>query len=407
MAEDRRIRFLSELDASLPMPLERRAEVIEEIASHLDDAVAAHLELGSSPAAAEESAQARLGPPHLLAADLARSEQSTWRLLAGVGAGVRTGIGQGMYGFLLGWLLTLFGIYALLAVVQLSDSLFKTGWTFQFSDQGWNTLITTGAIALGLYHAGRAVPRAVGIASRRPIADVRPWVASLGTAAAFFLLVFVMEMPHNWPSAIALIIAPLAFALGSYQPTLIHRRLHLPWIVIVALVVLIPVGLLASAGENGEGPVPSAWGEGLVTIDWGEERVAIVGPAWASDRALQLDSSGWSNDGHAVTATWELGSPAQIAGLRDLRVEAWREDPDVIGRLDTRWNEPFAVAGVEREGATLSGTVVTTAEPGISMWELFLTGVGADGRRYVVASGGGGNSTFTGTVWDSVVAITD
>ena len=406
MAEDQRIRFLTELDASLPMPLERRAEVIEEINAHLDDAVAAQLERGSSPTEAEANAQARLGPPHLLAADLARSEQSTWRLLAGVGAGVRTGIGHGIYGFLLGWLLTLLGIYAVLAIVQLSGSLFQTGWTVQVADQGWNTLITTGAIAFGLYHSGRAVPRAVGIASRRPIADVRPWVTSLGTAAAFFLLVFVVEMPQNWPSVIALSIAPLAFALGSYRPNLIHRRLHFPWVVVVALLVLIPLGLLASAGGNGEGS-DKIEGEGSVTTEWGEQRVAIVGPQWASDGPLQLDASGWSSDGRGVAATWELESPTQIAGLRDLRVEGWRADPDVIGRLDARWNEPFAVAGVEREGATLSGTVVTTTEPGISMWELFLTGAGADGRRYVVASGGGGSSTFTGAVWDWVMAITD
>jgi hypothetical protein len=404
MAEDRRIRYLTELDASLPMPLERRAEVIEEINSHLDDAVAAQLERGILPAEAEESAQARVGPPHLLAADLARSEQSTWWLLAGVGAGVRTGLGQGVYGFLLGWLLTLLGIYALLVVVRLSDSLFKTGWNFQFTDQGWNTLITTGAIAFGLYYSGRAVPRAVGIASRRPFAEVRPWVASLGTAAAFLLLVFAVEMPQNWPSVIALSIAPLAFAVGSYRPNLVHRRLHVPWVVLIALLFLIPLGLLASAGGNGgasETSETSVWGE------WGEERAAIVGPQWAADGDLELGASGWSSDGRAVTATWELGSPAQVAGLRELRVEAWRADPDVIGGLDARWTEPFAVAGVERDGAALSGTVVTTTEPGISVWELFLTGSGADGRRYVVASGGGGNSTFTGTVWDWAIAVAD
>jgi hypothetical protein len=404
MAEDRRISYLAELDASLPMPLDRRAEVIEEINSHLDDAVAAQIERGIPRTEAEESAQARLGPPHLLAADLARSEQSAWRLLAGVGAGVRTGIGQGIYGFLLGWLLTLLGIYALLAIVQLSDSLLKTGWTFQFSDQGWNTLITTGAIAFGLYHAGRAVPRAVGIASRRPIADVRPWVALLGTPAAFLLLVFVVEMPQNWSSVIALSIAPIAFALGAYRPTLIHRRLHVPWIVLISLFFLVPLGLLASAGGDGGASETS---ETSVWAGWGEERFAIVGHQWAVDGDLQLGASGWSSDGRAVTATWELGSPAQISGLRDLRVEAWRADPDVIAGLDSRWTEPFAVAAVERDDATLSGTVVTTTEPGISAWELFLTGAGADGRRYVVTSGGGGNSTFTGTVWDWVIAVAD
>ena len=60
---------------------------------------------------------------------------------------------------------------------------------------------------------------------------------------------------------------------------------------------------------------------------------------------------------------------------------------------------------LERDGALSATWLVTTTEPGISMWELFLTGAGADGRRYVIASGGGGNSTFTGAVWDWVMAI--
>ena len=276
MAEDQRIRFLTELDASLPMPLERRAEVIEEINAHLDDAVAA--QLSEAPRSTKRRRRRRTGSARLTGwrRTWARSEQSTWRLLAGVGAGVRIGIGQWFYGFV-GWLLLLLGVYGLFAILQVSDRLFQTGWTFQFTDQGWNTLITTGAIAFGLYHAGRAVPRAVAIASRRLVPEVRPWVATIGTAAALFLLVFVVEMPQNWPSAIALSVAPLAFASGSYRPHLVHRRLHLSWAVVVALLVLIPLGILASAGENGG---VTQTNETSVSAEWGEERVAIVGLSW-------------------------------------------------------------------------------------------------------------------------------
>ena len=134
------------------------------------------------------------------------------------------GVGQWIYGFLLGWLTLLLGIYGLAGAVQLADRLFETGWTFQFTDQGWNTLITSGAFAVGLYFAGRAVPRAMSIASRRPVGELRPWVATIGTAATFAIFFFVIEMPLNWASAIGMAVVPLAFGLGAYRPHLLPSR---------------------------------------------------------------------------------------------------------------------------------------------------------------------------------------
>jgi hypothetical protein len=81
--ERSRATYLAELDAILPFPDDRRSEIVEEIAAHLDDAVADGLP--------EAEAQRRLGEPTDLARDLARPEQSAWRMLAGVGAAVRVG----------------------------------------------------------------------------------------------------------------------------------------------------------------------------------------------------------------------------------------------------------------------------------------------------------------------------
>jgi hypothetical protein len=397
MAEEARDRYLAALDDELPMPAGRRAEVIEEISAHLDDAVADGIARGVPADRAEDDAQSRLGGARALARELARPEQTAWRLFAAAGAGLRAGVGPWVYGFFFTWLLMFAAVLVVFTIAQVASRLLPVDIAIQTTD-GWNSALTALPIAVGLYFAGRAATDAVSVASRRLRSQVRPWVAGAGTLMAAGMLVLVVELPQNWPSAIALTTAPFAFALGSYRPHLLPRQLRVPWVVVIALLLLIPLGLLASAATNGERSFTEAPAE---------RRMAIVGPQWAPDGAEPIGASGWSSDGRAVTATWELESTAQIAGLRDLRIEAWRADPDVIGALDAGWDEPFAVAGAQRDGTMVSGTVVTTQEPGISMWELFLTGVGGDGRRYRVAPGGGGNSTFTGTVWNWVVAITD
>lgn len=405
MAEDRRISFLTELDASLPMPLERRAEVIEEINAHLDDAVAERLGHGDPPDVAEIYAQRRLGAPQDLAGDLARSEQSAWRLLAAVGAGVRMGVGQWIYGFLLGWLLLLLGIYALAGAVQLAARLLETGWTFQFTDQGWNTLVTSGAFAIGLYFAGRAVPRAVSIASRRLTSEVRPWVATIGTAATFALFFFVMEMPLNWASAIGMAAVPLTFGLGVYRPHLLPSRMGRRYLIIIGALVLVPAIGLWSAGAGSSGGVEVTDGE------LPDRGLAMVGPWWAdpmtAEQPLLWNIRLGDPRGAGDPYEWELNGGAALAGLRSLRVEAWHSEEGAQGRLDPRFREPFAVAPIERDGRTLTASLDTSSTPGTNLWELIVTGVGDDGTRYVLDAGTILNSTFHGSAWDWFVAVSD
>lgn len=405
MADDRRIRYLTELDASLPMPLERRAEVIEEIDAHLDDAVAAHLERGGAPDEAEAHAQRRLGAPSDLARDLARSEQSPWRLLAAVGASVRVGVGQWLYGFLLGWLLLLLGIYALAGAVQLADRLFEAGWTFQFTDQGWNTLITSGAFAFGLYFAGRAVPRTMSIASRMPVGELRPWVATIGTAATFGLFFFVIEMPLNWASVIGMAAVPLAFSLGVYRPHLLRSRMGRRYLIIVGALVLVPMIGLWSAGTGSSGGVEVADGE------LPDRGLAMVGPWWAdpmtAEEPLLWNIRLGDPRGAGDPYEWELNGSAALAGLRSVRVEAWHSEEGTHGRLDPRFPEPFAVAPIERDGRTLTASLDTSSTPGTNLWELIVTGIGDDGTRYVLDAGTVLNSTFHGSAWDWIVAVSN
>lgn len=405
MGEEQRVRFLAELDASLPMPLERRAEVVEEINAHLDDAVAARVEHGDGLDAAETYAQRRLGAPGDLARDLARPEQSAWRLLVAVGAGVRMGVGQWIYGFMLGWLALLLGIYALFGAVQLANRLFETGWTFGFTDQGWNTLITSGAFAFGLYFAGRAVPRTVSITSRRVAGEVRPWVAAIGTFATFGLFVFVIEMPQNWASAIGMATAPLAFGLGAYRPHLLPSRIRPRFLIVAGAFVLVPIIGLMSLGTRSSGAAEVTDGEPADRGLW------TIGPWWADPMAggepvlwnIRLGDPRGAGDPYE----WELNGDAALAELRELRVEAWHVDVRAAGPQLADHPEPFAVAPIGRDGRTLTAWLDTSSTPGADSWELVVTGVGSDGTRYILDAGTILNSTFHGSAWDWIVAVSD
>ena len=410
MAEDRRIRFLGELDDSLPMPLERRGEVIEEINAHLDDAVAERLEHGDPPDAAEMHAQARLGSPRDLARDLARPERSAWRLLAGVGAGIRIGVGQWIYGFVLGWLTLLLGIYALAGAVQLADRLFETGWTVQFTDQGWNTLIMSGAFAIGLYYAGRAVPRTVSIASRTPVGQLRPWVATIGTAATFALFFFVIEMPLNWASAIGMAAVPLAFGLGVFRPQLLPGQPRSWVLVLVGALVLVPLlGLLIAGAQTGSGSSVTDDGSSVTDVEFPDRGLGMVGPWWAdpmtADEPVLWNIRLGDPQGSGEPYEWELNGDAALAGLRDLRVEAWHVLMATTPRLDPGQREPFAAAPIARDGRTLTASLDTSSTPGTDAWELIVTGVGDDGTRYILDAGTILNSTFHGSAWDWLVAV--
>lgn len=102
---------------------------------------------------------------------------------------------------------------------------------------------------------------------------------------------------------------------------------------------------------------------------------------------------------------WELNGNAAMAGLRGLRVEAWHSNASPHGELDQRYDEPFAVAPIERTGRMLTASLDTASTPGVSSWELIVTGVGRDGTRYIVDAGTILSSTFTGSVWDWIVAV--
>lgn len=397
MPDDARARYLAQLDEQLPMPAEERAEILEEIDTHLDDAVEDALARGVPIDRAESGSQARLGAPIDLARELSRPHQPAWSWLAAAGAGIRSGIGHWLYGYLVGALATFLLAIVLTALVQLSGRLLGNGWRLEFSDQGWNAALVAAAIATGLYYAGRAIPRAVSRSSRRLVRDVRPWAVSILTVLAAALLLLVVESPHNAASVVAFMLAPGATVLGAYHPTLLPDRVRLSHAAIAALAMLVLAISLGAAAtlEVGDEPAP--------TIGAPDRGLSRIGPNWPGHAVL---SGGWGQQGGVVRWAAEVVRPGALVDLRDLRLEAWHADPATFD-IDARHDAPFATAPVIVDGSELRAEIVTTGEPGVSFWDLVLTGVGPDGRRYVVDAGNGGSSTFTGTAWDWIVAVTD
>ena len=136
------------LGARRLLPIERRAELIEEINAHLNDAVAERLEARRH---AGRRGDARTDAPRFAERSRARSRSTR---AVGLAAPCRGGRGcpHGRRPMDL-------RLPARLADVApgcllpsppscsgtLATRLFETGWTVQFTDQGWNTLITSGA----------------------------------------------------------------------------------------------------------------------------------------------------------------------------------------------------------------------------------------------------------------------
>lgn len=393
MPDRSRSDYLAELEGILPFPAERRAEIVEEIATHLDDAVAG--------GASEERAQDRLGDPIQLAEALARPEQSTVRLLAAAGAGVRGAVGPWLYGYLLASLVVFVAVFVVAALVTLAARVIGSPVTFNTAG-GWNTAITAIPLATALYFAGRAATRAASVASRRLVQRVRPWVAALGSAGAALVLWFVMEAPQNVASVIALGVTPLAVALGAYRPRILPAHPRVPLVIIVGLLALIPLGILTSAVLPPAGGV----GEEIPGHVW-ERRTAIVGPTWAAASEPMFESNGWATTDDGVTAEWSPVRPGLLDEFSEVRLEAWRRVDGSQWRLDPAYSAPFAIGPVTRDGDRLVGTVATHREPFATAWELVLTGVASDGVRYVLDAPGGGSGGFVGSVTDWVAAVLD
>jgi uncharacterized membrane protein len=409
--------YLDRVGDHLRMPDDRRDEVLEEIAAHLDDAIDALMEEGLSIEQAEREAMARLGSPAELGDELRRTHQTTKRLLAAAGGGVWQGVMGGFTGYIAAavWLIPV--SLVLTAVVSALAS--SAGGSGYDDVTGLVTAYTPFALAGGAFLAGRRAARTVADrAWRRPQAVRVP----VGVVGGIILAVLALLVPadHGWLSIILTLAIPFAFAAGA--ATFGGRADGTPWLGLrwpsalptpaaTALVVFV-AGFAVAISISIAFP---GWSGGIRSDDaWYQlptaERWSTAGYLAVADRVVEAPEGSWWRLAPARRgwASVELGDPAQVvARWSDVRIEAWE------GASPDRWpmataagaTAPYLVIAVP-DPATTPEIDVRVGQPGIQSYLLFVTGTDrATGIRAALEFPEGSSTRFHGSVIEWFAAV--
>lgn len=387
--------YLERLDQGLRLPAGLRRDVLAEIAGHLSQSVATLEADGATHADAVREALRRLGPPEPLARDLRSAQQTTRRLIAGVGGGVfgaTAGLGVGL----------LFGALALLPAVLFSmllttaiNALAHTEWTWSSAAATSSNLLF---VDIAMVVTGRVVTRLSAGLARRELRPVAWVVTAIGVPIVAALTVGQIRQEWTWlgvPFAVAL---PVCFAAGALTADRAvrwpSRRLRLVgWLALGTAYVAIPV-LLGAPSVDARIPPP------------GIERVAPPAPAafvpQTAGAGTGLFTSCWSFEEPAIECTVH-GVPS--VPFTDLRLEAWPGEQDFIpDGPDPRATAPLAVAPMVAETEKLTGTVDAGFHRSGNAWWLVVTGVGPDGVRYRITDGYGETFDWSPTLLEWLAA---
>lgn len=429
--------YLDLVDASLGLPAEVRAEIRAELSDHLEDSIEALEAEGLDRPRAIREALARLGRAEELARQLRAAHQSTRRLLAGAAGGVWSagvGVAQGylaVFGF---WMISIdLGILLLQKpFYQTMD--FWTGSGFGSADLGAPIALFCMMGWAPSFLAGRRSVRASARLSRRGARRLRGFWAIAGLLALGWLVLFGLRVQQSWLVVPCELAMPILFAAGALMRP--DENLHLPKSRARLLLVpgaLIVAGLLMGAAV----PLPNQYSPDNSpsfsnypsASDLGYNR---VGPAascvpanqyYAGDSCVLLGDSDldWMGPGkpstRQVVEPWDIVDSRGLTGFTDIRFEIWR------GRIVTITADPpsavqeeFSQYGLDPTASRPEVTVAAVIDGdqlrlvgnlGNTRWRhwlVFVTGVGADGRRYRLAEPYSLETTFTGTAWDWLTA---
>jgi hypothetical protein len=195
------------------MPDEASGAVLEELATHIDDAVAAGIRNGLTADEAERDALARLGPPDELGDDLRRTHQTRRRLLAAVGAGAwhaTQGAARGYLGGLVVALAIMVGgglVVALVAgIFRFSTSESATWRLFQ--------VFVYPSIWGAAWLSARYLVETVSDRSLRAVELVRGRIAWIG-AGLVAVPVALLPADHTHITVGLAVATPLVFAIGA------------------------------------------------------------------------------------------------------------------------------------------------------------------------------------------------
>ena len=409
--------FLRQVADGLPFDEAERLDIVRELASHIVDSTARFESEGLTLGEAEHRALERLGPPDRLAIELTHARRTPRRLLAAAGAGTWAAVSGVIYGYLFGVLILVVVSIGTAALAASAVHMFGGSWGGLLD----NTAITLLALGVGAYAAGLKVTPVVAARAGYHIRAARRVTTALGGAliAAYALVVWSGTL--HWPAVAILLSLPVCFGAGAWRSTaaaFASRRWHLQ--ILGLMLVIVPLGLVLGAGLQ-----PQSSGSGGLHPA-GVERMGLPTPEVVA--AAQVGGGGGSFGGTDTIGT-VIRDPAVLAGWRDLRVEAWRGtgavgiDPSLMA-LDPAARGPFAVGPVSFEtpgqippwtwstgealpdgSVRLSGSVRIDRSPSATLAWVAITGVGPDGRRYIISGPSFNSTAFNGTAWDWFAAI--
>jgi uncharacterized membrane protein len=381
--------YLARVAAALRMPDATTREITEELAAHLADARDALVEAGLTIDHADREALARLGNPEDLANGVRRAHQTRRRLATAIGPAVGATIRGAVVGYFFGiGLLTLAAILAVVVIGMIGSTLHLS---FGGYDKGWYS----GPVTLFVVaYAGHGIPRVFASRSERWVEDVRFPIGLIGAIAVAVIALFVIRLPLDAGTVAVLALTPVAFTVGAVAASDRPRR-RLPIAVFGGLLVLATIASVAA---------------GLVTARWNGDH-AFDGPtapslgvsAWDAPVAEDAKPSGggltWYGDVPLeLSAAWD--TDAGRSAWRDIRAEVWRSGPPE--RPNLLDSAPVMVVAASVDSPQWASATVTLPSATDRTWyRVALTGLGPDGRRYVLADGGEPTKVdYVGSAWD-------
>ena len=386
--QDLRGAYLARLSDGLALPDAERTAATEEIAGHIDEAMADMRDRGLPADVAERRALQHLGPPERLADDLTAARRRGSHVLAAVGTAFRISIVSGLQYLLFTWaVIILTGLALSLGVASigrlLGTAILQADWTPVTA--GILPAVAACAVAFGI---GRTILAPVAISARRPVSQIRPVLAVAGVAITAWWSLAVVAAPYHHVGALLMASVPGWFLFGLLRGPSRPPPVLVTPVLVFTLIVFVGLAALVFAGGGAESAVTSSEPQAWDPADW----YAEVGPFADVDQPpLEFAEGGAPIVGPGpgpvrVERSWT--APAGFAeAWSDVRLEVWPAPPGMLNgpALDPAATQPMATAPISIDGHKLTGSVEFRPRPDREFYYVATTGIGSDGVRMQLA----------------------
>lgn len=400
-------RFLRDVADHLPFDRETTAEVVEELAAHLQDSSEAMIGSGVSPDDALRRSVAAMGDPRRLAGEIARAHQTPERLLAAAGAGAWSAAKAGFKGLFIGWVVAIIVGVVVSMLIQSVLRASSPGRALpDFSDGSATTLVSVIPWGFAAYLAARTTPRVVASVSRRSVR----WSQLIGglavAALALILGLFWVRGGQSIFSVLALVTLPLWAIVGAWRADrpparwLMDRRLLL--LPVLALLGVLPFTLPRGTGVEIDEPRQVPWTDpyaGLLAA--GQADLLRGGGPLLTVQSYRAD-----DNARLLAVAVERPLPP----LREIRVEVWPAvDRSMDGPPTTDGSRPgpITIVPLDLAGATMGSASRVVDFSGfrrVGRVYLLATGLSSDGARYLLSEPEFDQIDVKHSAWDWLLA---